>query len=201
MGQFSKERMDKMREISYKYFDWVTVLADAGIKEIQDLDDQLLLKCPRHPDKRPSFRIRLKEHDCHCFSCGYWGRVVDLMYELSGKTIPASQYYEQLLKRSPGMQQELGFSSLYIDAYTLDPGFNGRRKFSPQDHIGSGLPLSVFSQRVKALGNTWENLVFSLTLFQEGESPESILSRMSKITGEAASLPVKEISLMSLLDE
>lgn len=190
-----------MRDISYKYFDWMTVLADAGIKDVQDLDDQLLLRCPRHADKRPSFRIRLREHDCHCFSCGYWGRVIDLMYELSGKTIPSSQYYEQILKRSPGMQQELGFNSLYIDAYSLDPGFTGRRKFSSTDHIGSGLPVSVFSKRVKALGNTWENLVYSLTLFQEGESTESILSRMRKMSENIPDNSVKEISLADLLGE
>lgn len=203
MGQLSKDRVDRMRDVSYKYFDWNTVLRDAGITEIQDLDDQLLLKCPMHPDKRPSFRVRLREHDCHCFSCGFWGRVIDLMYELSGKHVSKSQYYEQVLKRSPGMQQELGFSSLFIDAYTLDPGFQSRRKFSPKDHIGSGMPLSVFTKRVQGLGLTWENLVYSLSLMQEGESLENIYARMAKIQEieKAQGQERKQISLMSLVDD
>lgn len=201
MGQLSQDRLDRMREISHKYFDWTTVLQDAGVKEIQDLDDQLLLKCPRHPDKRPSFRVRLHEHDCHCFSCGFWGRVLDLMYELSGKQISKAQYCEQVLKRSPGMQRELGFTSLYIDAYTLDPGFEGRRTFSTKSHIGSTMPVSVFTRKIKALGDSWENLVFSMTLLQEGEELDTIYKQMSKSAASLQTSPVQEISLQSLLDD
>lgn len=200
MGQLSRERLDKMRDISHKYFDWTAVLQEAGVTEIQDLDDQLLLKCPRHADKRPSFRVRLHEHDCHCFSCGFWGRVLDLMYEVSGKQLSKSQYCEQVLKRTPAMQKELGFSSLYVDATSLDPGFSGRRKFSSKDHIGSGMPLSVLGKRIRREGDTWENLVFSLTLLQEGESPEHIYTLLRKdSTSKKRNVGVKEISLGSLL--
>lgn len=200
MGQLSRERLDKMRDISYKYFDWLTILQEAGVKEIQDLDDQLLLKCPRHADKRPSFRVRLHEHDCHCFSCGFWGRALDLMYELSGKQLSKAQYCEQVLKRTPAMQRELGFSSLYVDAASLDPGFAGRRKFSSKDHIGSGMPLSVLSKRVRKSGDTWENLVFSLTLLQEGESPERIYDLVRKNAHvENRGSRVSEVSLGDLL--
>lgn len=170
--------MERVRELSYKYFNWAAILEDAGITGVQDLDDQLLLKCPFHADKRPSFRIRLHEHDCHCFSCGFWGRVIDLMYELSGKAVSKPQYYDQVLRRTPGMQQELGFSSIYIDVYTMDPGFTGRRRFSAKDHIGSTMPLSVLSKRVRQAGDTWENLVFSLTLLQEGMPPDSIAAKL-----------------------
>ena len=123
------------------------------------------------------------------------------MYELSGKTIPMSQYFEQVLKRTPAMQQELGFNSLFIDAFTLDPGFEGRRKFSPKDHIGATMPLSVFTKKVQSLGDTWENLVYSLTLMQEGESLEKIHSQLFHISENETVKPVEEISLMSLLDD
>lgn len=202
MGQLSQERMNRVREASYKYFDWKTVLAEAGVTEIQDLSDQLLLKCPMHEDWKPSFRVRLNEHDCHCFSCGFWGRVIDLMYELSGKQVSKSQFYDQVLKRTPGMQVELGFASVYLDAYTLDPALKGRRRFDPKSHIGSEMPVSVFSKKVRALGDTWENLVFSLTLMQEGESTDNIYSLQSKTASLSKETSgVTEISLMSLLDD
>lgn len=206
MGQLSRVRMDRVRDVSYKYFDWATVLADAGVTGVQDLDDQLLLKCPFHADKRPSFRIRLNEHDCHCFSCGFWGRIIDLMYELSGKSVNKSQFYEQILRRTPAMQHDLGFSSIFIDAYTLDPGFSSRRKFSAKNHIGSSLPLSVFTKRVRDSGDTWENLVFSLTLMQEGVELDTILAKLSPANSFVAKSDsgtdgsvINKISLQDLL--
>ena len=199
MGQLSVERLRKFEDISHHYFDWLTVLRDANINDVQDLQGQYLLKCPFHEDKRPSFRIRVHEHNYHCFSCNDFGTVAKLMYKLSGTTIPQSQYYENILKRSPAMQNELGFSSLYIDAYTLDEGFQGRRKFSAKEHIGSELPLSVLAKRVRDSGDTWENLVYSLTLLQEGERPEVILSRITKSTEVQKGTPLKAISLASII--
>ena len=77
MGTVSRERMQKVRELSHLYLSWQTLLNDYDIKGVQDLDTQLLLSCPLHPDKRPSFRIRLNLNDCKCFSCGFYGRVID----------------------------------------------------------------------------------------------------------------------------
>ena len=202
MGQLSVERLQRFEAISHLYFDWLTVLRDAGIKDIQDLQGQYLLKCPFHEDKRPSFRIRVHEHTYHCFSCNAYGTVADLMYKMSSQSIPKSQYYEQLLKRSPGMQRELGFSSLFIDAYTLDPGFEGRRKFSAANHIGSGMPISVLGKRVRSMGDTWENLVFSLTMLQGGETPEQIIASMKQIKDvNDSGVGLNEVSLASLIGD
>lgn len=200
MGQLSRERLRKFEDASHLFLDWMVVLRDAGITEIQDLQGQYLLKCPFHADQRPSFRIRVNEHNYHCFSCNDFGTVAKLMYKLSSQSIPQSQFYEQILKRSPAMQSHLGFSSLFIDAFTLDEGFNGRRRFSAKEHIGSGMPLSVLYREVRAQGDTWENLVYSLTMLQEGERPETIVKRVKGIaeSGRPASSP--EISLMSLLN-
>ena len=181
MGELAKERLIRMKEASHLYFDWLSVLRDAGVRDIQDLQGQYLLKCPFHEDKRPSFRIRLNEHNFHCFSCNAYGTVADLMWRLSGQSMSEVQFMEALLKRNPAMQAYLGFNSLFLDHRSLDEGFNRRRVFDPKNHIGSSMPLSVLSRKVRSHGDTWENLVFSMTLLQEGESPETIISRLKKV--------------------
>lgn len=205
MGELSRERMERFKGISHKYFDWNIVLRDANIPIEQDLDDQLVIKCFRHPDKRPSCRILLKQHYCHCFSCGFGGKIVDVMFELSHTSLSKSQYFDQLLKASPGMRQELGFSSLFIDSKSLDPAFNTRRKFSAKNHIGAAMPISVLSDKVrKNCGDTWENLVFTLTLLQEGETTDAVYARVSKACNTERSDKkdsVGVISLTSLLEE
>lgn len=201
MGELSSARFEQFESICHKYFDWNTVIADAGIEDVQNLETQLLMKCFLHADSRPSLRVVLNQNYWHCFSCGKGGTVAKMMYLSSGTSISCSAFYEQLLKRTPAMQRELGFSSLFIDSKTLDPAFNGRRKFSAKNHIGASMPLSVFARRMQSMGDTWENLVYSLTMYQEGESPEAIVSHLAKITDVAAERPSAEISLMSLLDD
>lgn len=200
MGTLSKDRLIRFKELSWHYFDWLSVLRDAGITEVQDLQGQYLLKCPFHPDKRPSFRIRVHEHNFHCFSCNAYGTVADLMYRLSSLSVSEAQYMDQLLKRTPGMQKELGFSSLFIDSDTLDPGFSGRRKFSAANHIGASLPLSVFSKKVREADDSWESLVFSLTLLQDGESMENVLAQVNRMKNRKANGLSSEIPMLSLED-
>ena len=202
MAELSRERMSAMENVSHLYFDWSTVLADAGITDVQDLQGQLLLKCPFHPDKRPSFRIRIAEHNYHCFSCNAFGSVLDLMYKLSGTSMSKSQYMEQVLRANPAMQQYLGFKSIYLDSKNLHEGFSVRRKFDAKAHIGSGMPVSVFSSKVKSQGRTWENLVYSLTMMQAGESFENIVAavdKQSQNTKARSASPQSTISLAALL--
>lgn len=202
MGELSRERMQTMEDASHLYFDWSTVLADAGITDVQDLQGQLLLKCPFHPDKRPSFRIRIAEHNYHCFSCNAFGSVIDLMWKLSGTSMGKSQYMEQVLRANPSMQQYLGFKSIFLDSKSLHEGFTGRRRFDPKAHIGSGMPMSVFTAKVKKYGRTWENLVYSLTMMQAGERLENIEAALAKQHDDttAATKPKAEtISLAALL--
>lgn len=202
MGQLSRERLRKFEDNAHLYYDWLTVLNNAGVTEIQDLQGQYLLKCPFHEDWNPSFRIRLHEHNYHCFSCNDFGSIAKLMYKLSSQSIPQVSFYEQLLKSNPAMQQQLGFNSLFIDGNSLDAGFNSRRRFSAREHIGGGMPLSVFTRRVKAAGDTWENFVFSLTLLQSGESLENIVAQVEEQVGykRSAKGEAEEISLLSLID-
>ena len=203
MGTLSKARLQSFKECSHKYFDWNIVLAEGGVKDVQELDDQLLIKCPFHEDEVPSMRIRFKEQNYHCFACNRWGTVVDLMYELSPKSSSSVAYFEMLLKATPQMQRELGFNSLFLDAYSLDPSFESRRTFSRVDSIGTQMPLSILSTRVRKMGDTWENLVYSMTMLQHGETPDNIYAQLANLPDnkERNTQQVERVSLLSLLDD
>jgi len=192
--------MREFDEASWKYYDWLTVLQDAGIKDVQDLEGQYLLKCPFHEDYLPSFRIRLREHNYHCFSCNAFGSVANLMWKLQGSSMSQSQYYEQLLKANPAMQQFLGFNSLFIDSKSLDPALFGRRKFSAKNHLGATMPLSVLGDKMRSISNTWEGLVYSFTLLQEGENPDELLAKAKKVFSGDSSQVVAEEEKLSLSD-
>lgn len=203
MGQLSIDRLKSFEAISWKYMDWLTVLSDAGITDVQDLSGQYLLKCPFHTDWSPSFRIRVQEHNYHCFSCNAFGTVSDLAWRLSGKTIKKSLFYEHILNRTPGMQTELGFTSLYIDKNTIDPAFSGRRVFDPTSHLGSTMPVTVLSDKVRKISDTWESLVFSLSMLQAEDFPENVLARVKTIFGSSGKMKesVGPVNLMSLVEE
>lgn len=200
MGQLSRDRLERFDKSAHLYFDWVTVLNEGGVTDIQDLDGQYLLKCPFHDDDIPSFRVKVHDHYYHCFSCGRFGSVAKLMWELSGKQMKQSQFYDLLLKRTPQMQKYLGFTSLFIDAYTLDSGFEGKRKFSAASHIGAGTPIKVLAERVRLLGDSWENLVYSLTMLQSGESPEMILHSLGGSRGKQERTGEGKLERVSLSD-
>ena len=205
MGHLSHERLSLFEERSWRYFDWLTVLNDAGIKNIQDLNGQYLLACPFHEDQSPSFRIRVKEHNYHCFSCNAFGSIVDLMWKLSGRSLSRAAFFDQILKSNPAMQVELGFKSLFIDAGTLDPALMGRRRFDPSSAIGMQMPMSVLSSKVRNISDSWEALVLSLTLLQEGEIPDNVYSRCKSILSghpsAQSNVPADEkVSLLSLLE-
>lgn len=215
MGNLSVERMQAFDEISWKYYDWLTVLQDAGITEIQDLQGQYLLKCPFHVDDYPSFRIKLDEHYYHCFSCGAFGSIADLMWKLSGQSYKRSKFYDNLLRVNQHMQAALGFSSLFIDSRTLDPALKIRRTFNPTNHVGSAIPISVLATNVRKMSDTWESLVYSLSLLQDGASPVEVQDKVKmvfsgmpgtvtdKSTSSKVGSPgvVKKMSLSELLEQ
>lgn len=206
MGQLSKERLRLFDDNSWKYYDWLAVLHDHGVKDIQDLQGQYLLKCPFHEDWNPSFRIRLHEHNYHCFSCGAFGSVTNLMWKLSESSLTQVQFYEQLLKANPAFQKELGFSSLYLDAKTLDPKLMGRRTFNPKTALGTQLPIAELGKKMRQLNDSWAGLVYSLTMLQAGETTDNVWAQAQKVFGEekerdALKQRVGQVSLLSLLDD
>lgn len=44
---------------------------------------QLMISCPFHKDKDPSFGINLEDGRCHCFSCGWKGSIESLFKDLT----------------------------------------------------------------------------------------------------------------------
>jgi len=48
----------------------------------------LWMRCRYHDDRTPSFHIRIKEQDFHCFGCGVGGDVIDLEMRESKETNP-----------------------------------------------------------------------------------------------------------------
>lgn len=197
--QVSSERFHAFLEASIKYFDWETILSDAGITEVSDKGDQYLIACPLHTDWSPSMRLSKNTGIYHCFSCGASGSYTKFMWELSGRTVPYAQFCEQIFKAHPAMQAELKFPSLYITEKTLDPQFNTRRVFDRNAHLGSELPITTLAAKVRKLDDSWENLVLSLSLLQQGVKTDSVLSMMQKRTIKIEK-PVERINLMDLFD-
>lgn len=199
MRKISDVRFKQFLAMSVKYYSWDIILRDANITEVTDKGEQYEIKCINHEDKRPSLRLTKRNGVYHCFSCGCSGTYTKFLWELSGRNVPYSEYCEQILKANPAMQTELGFISLYISEKTLDPAFNGRRVFNPQAHLGSSMPITILADRVRKMDDTWENLVLSMTLLQQGVTTDGVLSLVQKQHIEVKA-PTQRVSLMDLLD-
>lgn len=197
--QVSSERFHAFLEASIKYFNWQTILSEAGITEVSDKGDQFLIACPLHTDWSPSMRLSKNTGMYHCFSCGASGTYTKFLWELSGKATPYAQFCEQIYKAHPAMQAELKFPSLYVTEKTLDPQFNTRRVFNSNSHLGGELPITALADKVRKIGDTWENLVLSLTLLQQGVKTDSVLAALQKRTVKIDA-PTQRISLMDLFD-
>ena len=210
MAQLIRERMQALDKSAHKYLNWEAVLGNAGIKDIQDLSGQLLCKCPFHDDWSPSFRVVLDKNFYHCFSCGDGGSILKLAYKTSGSGLSKVQYYEQFLKANRFLQADLGFDSVFLNVRasafgskdgqeTLPPA---RERFNAKGHIGGTVPLTVLAQKVRAQGDTWENLVYTLTMLQQGEQADEILYSVTERTNIAKELAstgkAKKMSLMDL---
>lgn len=211
MAQLIPERMQAMDKVAHRYLKWENVLNDAGVSEIQDLSGQLLCACPFHEDWSPSFRVVLDKNYYHCFSCGDGGSILKLAYKTSGSGLNKSQYYEQFLKSHRFLQADLGFDSIFLG--TKSSKFNNdnheteqrvRATFNARTHIGGKVPVSTLADKVRSMGDTWDNLVYSLTMLQVGQSPEEILheimGRESIVNELKQRDEVKPLSLFDLLD-
>lgn len=196
--KLSIERLNAFIEESRNYYSWDIIMQNNDIDTGSDKGDQYEITCPFHEDKRPSLRLNKKLGVYHCFSCGRKGTYTRFLWELSGKTVPYSVYCEQILKSYPNMQRDLGFSSLFITESTIDSEFNKRRTFNPNEGI-TAMPYTVLSNKVRRIGDTWENLVLSLSLLQAGVKPEGVYSLINK-----SSLNINKteerISLMDICD-
>ena len=195
----SDERFKAFIDESKKYFNWDIILRDAGITEVADKGDQYEIKCILHEDKRPSLRLTKSVGTYHCFSCGCKGTYTKFLWELSGRGTSYSEFCEQILKAHPQMQESLGFVSLFVSEKTLDPAFNSRRVFDRKAHLGSAMPITSLASKVQKLDNSWNSLVTSLTMLQQGVTTDGVLALMQKQHIEVKE-PTEKISLMDLLN-
>lgn len=195
----SDERFKEFIAVSRKYFSWDIILRDAGITEVADKGEQYEIKCILHEDKRPSLRLTKNVGTYHCFSCGCKGTYTKFLWELSGRNVPYSEYCEQILKAHPQMQEELKFTSLFISEKTLDPAFNNRRVFDRKEHLGAAMPITALVTKVRKMDDSWPSLVTSLTMLQQGVTPEGVLALMQKQHIDIKE-PTEKLSLMDLLN-
>lgn len=196
--QVSEERFKAFIEASSKYFSWDIILQEAKIDKIQDKGEQYVITCPFHEDWNPSMRLTKRNGVYHCFSCGRKGTYTKFLWELNGKSVPYTAFCEQVLKSRPEMQSALGFTSLMTTEKTLDPEFQNRRVFDRRYISSQEMPITVLAKKVKALGDSWDNLVLSLCLLQQGLSTDSVLALVKKST-ITIQKPEEKINVMDLL--
>lgn len=197
--EMSSTRFETFISTSVKFFNWEDIMTEAGITQYSDKGDQYEITCPFHEDKRPSCRLTKSTGQYHCFSCERRGTYTRFLWELNGKTVPYGQFCEQVLKARPDIQQACGFNSLFISEKTLDPAFEKRRVFVPATSLGTGMSITTLHDKVVKMGDTWENLVASMTLLQQGVKPEGIVTTLKKQHIEVKE-PARKVGLLDLLD-
>lgn len=200
MRKPSNERFQSFLKASTKYYTWDIILAEANIKDVSDKGDQYEIPCPLHEDWSPSMRLTKHNGVYHCFSCGAAGTYTKFLWELSGRGIPYAEFCEQILKANPAMQLELKFKSLFVDEKSLAPEFNQRRVFKKDAHLGQAMPITTLASKVRSLGDTWENLVVSLSLLQTGMTTDGVYEVIRKRHEESAKIKTtKKMSVMDLI--
>lgn len=198
-AELSSTRFNTFITQSVKFFNWGDILTEAGITKVSDKGDQFEIACPFHDDARPSCRLNKTTGQYHCFSCERKGTYTRFLWELNGKSSPYSVFCDQVLKSRPDIQHACGFNSLYVSEKTLDPAFEQRRRFVPTAGLATGMSITTLHSKVKGMGDTWENMVASLTLLQHSVSPDSIFATLKKQHIEVK-VPTEKVGLMDLLD-
>ena len=198
-SELSTTRFQTFIEVSLKHFNWEDIMRDAGITNAAVKGDQYEITCPFHADNRPSCRLTKSTGQYHCFSCERKGTYTRFLWELNGKATSYSQFCEQLLKSRPDIQSDCGFKSLMVSEKNLDPAFAKRRTFNPATSLGTGMTITTLHQKVRGLGDSWENMVTSLTLLQHGVAPASVFASMKKQHIDVK-VPTERVGLLDLLD-
>ena len=198
-GEISQTRLSVFIETSIKFFNWEDIMAEAGIKNASDKGDQYEITCPFHDDKRPSCRLNKVTGQYHCFSCERKGTYVRFLWELNGKSMPYSMFCEQVLKARPDIQSACGFVTLLVSEKSLDPAFEQRRVFNPATGLGTGMSLTTLYNKVRGMADTWENMVASTTLLQQGVRPENVYAALKKQHIDVK-VPEERVGLMDLLN-
>lgn len=200
MAELSTDRLYTFIGQSVKFFRWEDILEEARITQVSDKGDQYEITCPFHEDRRPSCRLNKETGQYHCFSCGRKGTYTRFLWELNGKVSSYGRFCEQLLKARPDIQRACGFTTLLITEKSLDPAFEQRRVFTSAQQTGVQMSITSLHSKVKSMGDSWENMVASLVLLQQGVSPEGVYATMKKQLIEIKE-PTEKIGLLDLLEE
>ena len=198
--EMSTIRFQTFLDVSIKFYNWETILEEAGIVHVSDKGDQYEITCPFHEDKRPSCRLTKATGQYHCFSCERKGTYTRFLWELQGKVNTYGHFCEQLLRSRPDMQSACGFGTLFVSEKTLDPAFEQRRVFTSAQALSAGMSLTTLHSKIKAMGDTWENMVGSLVLLQQDVKPEGVYATMKKKEIKVA-MPAERVGLADLIGE
>lgn len=140
----------------------------------------LLIECPFHDDKNPSFSLNTYEDIFRCFSCGAQGRFLNFIhyyYLNQGEKVTIYDIAERLLKKDAIMRESLGFKSIYkvtapkpdeidLSEFKRPPGF----KFNQMN-----VPISykIIAKRLK--NASIDDKINFINKMQHGESAEEII--------------------------
>ena len=105
-----KSMLDYIRE----NYSLETMLKDLGVWD----GGTTVIKCPFHPDSRPSFNIDIDNNFYKCFSCGSSGGYASFYHAYHTHVTEDGKYFndhmEEILQSDEKMQAALGFSTIFI---------------------------------------------------------------------------------------
>lgn len=88
--------------------------------------DSIIVTCPFHEDKNPSFSLNVEEDIFRCFSCGAHGTFINFMHEYylnNGEKVTIYDVAERILKTDVMMQETLAFKTIYRSASAKSDDF------------------------------------------------------------------------------
>lgn len=117
----NQERKKMVMEYVVNNYSLGTLLMDLGVWD----GGNPTIRCPFHPDSRPSFVIDAEHNSYKCFSCGRAGGYLSFYHNYhkvlltDGRSF--DRHLEDLLLMDKKMQENLGFSTIFVKIDTLVP--------------------------------------------------------------------------------
>lgn len=115
--KFKQVNQDRRRQvIDYvnENYSLANMLVDLGVWD----NTVNVIKCPFHPDSRPSFNIDADNNRYKCFSCGSGGKYMSFFYKYHTDVLEENKhfndYVEDFLNNDNDIQEALGFSTIFI---------------------------------------------------------------------------------------
>lgn len=180
----NKERFEQASSYFNSKINFMEILEEYSL-----LDDSITtadgvnIICPFHDDKDPSLKVDTNRNVYKCFGCGANGGgnaikfIARYRTDVLGNKIAYSRVLENMLKNDVQAQAELGFSSIFDSAPSLDDILSKpsstRIKFK-KESVSSFMDLSKYLNKN---GSNVEKLKV-IKLMQDGFDAESIYNLM-----------------------